>query len=336
LTQAIGDLGGPSYDFRDIAPENKQDGGQSGANIRVGFLFRPDQVSFVDRGSATATTFTRVVETSSGASLSHSPGRIDPSNDAWRSSRKPLAAEFKFAARTILVIACHFASRVESTPLFGAKQPPTIGGEAQRIQQAGVVSGFVDRVLAIDASASIVVLGDLNDFQFSETVTTLGSGLVNLIDRLPPPERYTYNFEGNSQALDHILVSPVLARGVDYDIVHVSSEFAGAPSDHDPVLARLSFAAAEQPLALVAFPNPFRAATRIAYTMERPGPVQVTVYDVAGRRVRLLREHHETPGEHDVIWDGLNDRRRPTPAGVYFVRVVASGFSEATRVVRIP
>ena len=52
------------------------------------------------------------------------------------------------------------------------------------------------------------MLGDLNDFEFSPTARDLeGGGADNLIDTLPKEERYTYVFDGNSQALDHILVS---------------------------------------------------------------------------------------------------------------------------------
>jgi predicted extracellular nuclease len=326
---------GATYDFREIAPQDGEDGGEPGANIRVGFLFRPDRVAFVDRGRATATTSARVVETTQGPALSHSPGRIDPLHDAWHASRKPLAAEFLFAGRPVFVIACHFTSRSGSTPLFGAKQPPIIKGETQRVQQADVVSSFVGRLLAVSPSAAVVVLGDFNDYQFSPSMSVLARDLVNLTGDLAAPERYTYNFEGNSQALDHIFVSRALARGAEYDVVHVSSEFGDAPSDHDPVLAQLSFVAAEQAPALVASPNPFRATTRIAYTMDRPGPVEVTVYDVSGRRIRALHERHEDTGEHNVTWDGLDDQRRSTVAGVYFIRVVASGLYETTKVVRI-
>lgn len=48
-------------------------------------------------------------------------------------------------------------------------------------------------------------------------------------------------FEGNSQPLDHILVSRALERGAVYDSVHVISEFVDQLSDHDPQVARLRF-----------------------------------------------------------------------------------------------
>ena len=52
----------------------------------------------------------------------------------------------------------------------------------------------------------MIVLGDINDFEFSETVEILeGEVLTSLMNTLPKPERYSYVFEGNSQVLDQIL-----------------------------------------------------------------------------------------------------------------------------------
>ena len=59
----------------------------------------------------------------------------------------------------------------------------------------------------------MVVLGDLNDFDFTQTVHILGRRLHDLMDTLPLNERYSYEFEGNCQVLDHILVSgPLFAH----------------------------------------------------------------------------------------------------------------------------
>lgn len=64
--------------------------------------------------------------------------------------------------------------------------------------------------------------------------------LFNLADGLPAAERYSYIFEGNSQELDHMLVSRALhGLGPRFEAVHLNCEFSGAPSDHDPLLARL-------------------------------------------------------------------------------------------------
>ena len=73
------------------------------------------------------------------------------------------------------------------------------------------------------------------------------AGLTALIETLPPSERYSYVFDGNSQALDHIMVSSNLlnhaAAAAGYDIVHVNSEFIDQASDHDPQLVQLTMPA---------------------------------------------------------------------------------------------
>ena len=63
------------------------------------------------------------------------------------------------------------------------------------------------------------------------------------METLPQAERYSYVFEGNSQVLDQILVSPNLLNnfGIDYDPVRVNAEFADQASDHDPQVARIDF-----------------------------------------------------------------------------------------------
>ncbi|KAA5836021.1 endonuclease/exonuclease/phosphatase family protein [Saccharopolyspora hirsuta] len=240
FTDAIAAAGGPRYLWRQIDPQNNADGGQPGGNIRVAFLYNPARVSFVDRPGGDATTPVHPVERGNGVGLSASPGRIDPANEAWEDSRKPLVGEFLFRGRTVLVVANHFNSKGGDQPLHGRIQPPERVSELQRDQQAQAVRGFVDEARAIDDQARVVVLGDLNDYGFSPAVQRLteGGALVPLADALPPLERYSYVYEGNSQQLDHILATPSLPA--DYDLVHINAEFADQASDHDPQIARFA------------------------------------------------------------------------------------------------
>jgi uncharacterized protein len=134
----------------------------------------------------------------------------------------------------------HFSSKGGDDPLFGRFQPPIRHTDVARHRQAQVVNDFVDQILAADPSANVIVLGDINDFEFSQTVDILEGGvLTTLMDTLPKPERYSYVFEGNSQVLDQTLVSGNMARfPFVYDAVHVNSEFADQSSDHEPQVAR--------------------------------------------------------------------------------------------------
>jgi uncharacterized protein len=251
LTDAIVAAGGPRYDWREIDPVNDQDGGEPGGNIRVVFLFNPARVSFVAGGSSSvnrSTPGTSVVKSHGDPALTLSPGRIDPTNPVWTTSRKPLAAEFSFRGRTVFAIANHFNSKGGDQSADGRFQFPAQSSAVQRAGQAQVVHDFVERILGIDRKADVVVLGDLNDYQFSPAVTALrtgtadGSGtsiLSDLIATLPANQRYTYVFNGVSQVLDHILVSSGVG-GVQYQVVHINAEYADQVSDHDPQVVRVN------------------------------------------------------------------------------------------------
>ncbi|AKU17047.1 lamin tail domain-containing protein [Luteipulveratus mongoliensis] len=255
LLAAVKAAGGGTYQARWINPTDGTDGGQPGGNIRQVFIYRADRgLKFVDRPGGSATTATDVTGTGRRTALTQSPGRIDPGNAAWKDSRKPLVGEFSWRGSSVFVVANHFASKGGDDPLFGRWQQPTRFSEAQRHGQATAVRGFVDKLLRADAKANVVVLGDINDFEFSKTADLLvGSGsnaLTDLPRTVEPKERYSYVFDGNSQILDHILISKSLAtlpwpierlgKGYAYDIVHTNSEFHDQDSDHDPQVVRLN------------------------------------------------------------------------------------------------
>lgn len=229
LINAIAAAGGPVYEFVEIPPTDDQSGGQPGGNIRVGYLYNSDRVDFIE-GSLEQVTDTNLSD-----------------GNAFENSRIPLSASFLFNGEEVTVVANHFTSKGGSTPLFGAVQPPVNGGEDQRIEQAEVVNGYVSDILADDSNANVVVLGDLNEFEFEEPLTVLaGDDLNNLTQTLPENERYSYIFQGNSQSLDHILASDSLFESAQFDAVHVNAEFAVQASDHDPLIAAFTIEVPEE------------------------------------------------------------------------------------------
>ncbi|MFD5012640.1 endonuclease/exonuclease/phosphatase family protein [Streptomyces chartreusis] len=242
LIDAIVAAGGPKYDWRSIDPVNNADGGEPGGNIRQVFLFNPERVSFTDRAGGDATTAVGVTKVRGKAALTLSPGRIDPANAAFGSSRKPLVGEFVFRGKTVFVIANHLNSKGGDQGLTAQYQPPSRSSEVQRHAQATAIHSFVKDVLDTQKNADVIALGDINDFEFSDTVKILeGDGeLWSAIKSLPRSERYSYVYQGNAQTLDQILVSPSIRRGCDfeYDSVHINSEFNDQISDHDPQVLR--------------------------------------------------------------------------------------------------
>lgn len=219
LIDAIAAIGGPNYVYIEIAPSSAgSTGGEPGGNIRNGFLYNIDRVSYVE-GSA------QLIE--------------DP---AFAGSRRPLVADFNFNGQTIELINVHFTSRIGSDPLSGSTQPPADAGDASRTAQALAVAAYINNALATNPSLQLGVLGDFNGFYFEDAVGAIEAvGLTNLHRLNPEEERYTYIFDGNSQAIDHQLVTGGLLNGAQFDVVHLNAEFdtnPDRPTDHDPTVAR--------------------------------------------------------------------------------------------------
>lgn len=260
---AIQAIGGPRYEFSQIDPAEGLEGGIPGGNIRVGYLFNPARVSLANsqlgQGSAFDNTTPSLV--GNDIQLSFNPGRIEPTSDFWEATRRPLAAEFIFNGQSVFVINVHFSSKGGSDSLFGSIQPPANGREDRRNGQASLVNNFVDSLLALDAQANVVILGDFNEFDFfdplkvlrgelelanptdgtSVTVSNEAEILTNLAtQQLPVFERYSFEFQGNSQELDHVFTSDNLSNNAapEIDILHVNVGISDSASDHDPSVAR--------------------------------------------------------------------------------------------------
>ena len=164
-----------------------------------------------------------------------------------RTRRSPTAASrwpasSLWQGQKFFAIANHFNSKGGDDPLFGRFQPPVRRSEVQRHQQAAIVNDFVDDMLAVDHN------GEGHRARGHQRLRVLGDD-VDPRERRRPDEplrrrcRSTsatrYVFEGNSQVLDQILVSPKLLQRLEgYDSVHVNSEFHDQDSDHDPQVAR--------------------------------------------------------------------------------------------------
>ncbi len=102
-----------------------------------------------------------------------------------------------------------------------------------------------------------------------------------------------------------------------------------------PVLADVLVAAAPDPsgdIALRATPNPFNPTTRVTFTMPSAGPVEVSVFDLCGRRVRRLHAGILGAGAHAFDWRGTDEAGRAVAAGTYLVRASSDGSNRTVKV----
>jgi hypothetical protein len=83
------------------------------------------------------------------------------------------------------------------------------------------------------------------------------------------------------------------------------------------------------------YPSPFSSTTRIGYRIQHSGHVRLTVYDATGRVVRELVDDAKGRGEYSVEWVGLDDNGQKAPAGVYFIRLLATEQVVAKKIVLV-
>jgi len=239
LVTEITNAGGPDYEWIDntFLLGEATSGGDPNGNIRTAFLYNPARVSNV-----TIPNDTVAVRTISSQN----------EGDAFEGARLPLVAAFSFRDTVVTIVNNHFSSKGGSAPIYGQEQPfigrqedlSVNGSLDERQRQSRAVQDYVETYMSDTDGAPIVVMGDLNEFDFVSPVLELeeNADLFNLTKRLPENERYTFIFQGNAQSLDHILVSSNLIINAETQIVHINPEFGDDDeigSDHEPVVALL-------------------------------------------------------------------------------------------------
>lgn len=78
------------------------------------------------------------------------------------------------------------------------------------------------------------------------------------------------------------------------------------------------------------YPNPFNPQTTISFDILKSGNVKLTVTDILGKELQILKNEYFTSGRHEVVFDGSN-----MASGVYFYKLEAGEFSDSKKMVII-
>ena len=119
---------------------------------------------------------------------------------------------------------------------------------------------------------------------------------------------------------DFVQMGGVPSRG----IALLNPELKSTAIPEDPVYSRLQ-----------ASPNPFQRSLSIRFSLEVPADVEVTVFDVAGRRVAKVLDGNLPAGSHEASWNGRDSRGERVRAGTYFIRARQGDRVESRQVVLI-
>lgn len=246
LAAAIEAKSGVVYNFAEVVPVNNEDGGAPGGNIRQAYLYRPDILELYKPKQGGAADANEVL---AGPELKFNPGRIAPADAAWDDSRKPVAAAWKAKkgnGKPFFTVNIHQTSKGGSGSIHGDARPPINGGVDKRIKQATIAAEFIAKILEKDPGAGVITAGDFNEFVQVEPIKQFEkiSGMLDLDDvaKVAPAERYTYLYDGNAQALDHMFISPALQKSAQYEHLHLNTwqTYDAQVSDHDPSVAKLN------------------------------------------------------------------------------------------------
>ena len=79
------------------------------------------------------------------------------------------------------------------------------------------------------------------------------------------------------------------------------------------------------------YPNPFNPETTIDFFIPVSGQVKISVYDLLGRKIKLLTDRHYNPGNFSISWDGKNSKAEKVTSGAYFYKMEANGFTDVKK-----
>ncbi len=83
------------------------------------------------------------------------------------------------------------------------------------------------------------------------------------------------------------------------------------------------------------YPNPFNPRTGVEFTLAEAGDVELAVFDLQGRLIRMLDREYRSAGRYRVTWSGRDGDGHGVPSGVYLCRLIAAGESHTAKLMLV-
>ncbi len=238
----------------------------------------------------------------------------------------------------------------DGVPIFGSNgtQPQTF--QILLYTNGTIVVQYKSVTNATACTAGIESPAGDDGLQVTFNASYLHSGLAIRYSPAPPPSWLSVSPPsgeippGDGAVLDVSYDATGLAAGTYEAVVRIVSNDPDAGVVNVPVTLTVTDATGAAHLtplpkefALAApEPNPFSGRTTIRFAVPVEGRrVAISVFDVAGRRVRSLVDGPQSAGRHDAVWDGRDAQGRRVGSGVYFFRMEADAFSQVKKVSRL-
>ncbi|MFT3765521.1 MAG: hypothetical protein QM820_08410 [Minicystis sp.] len=152
----------------------------------------------------------------------------------YRYSRDCLEVHFTFNGRHMVLLGVHFKAKT-------APDDPD-----KRLAEGQHTRAIADAIMAEDPGAGVIILGDYNDTPASPAVLAVAGAeptlFVDSASVVPDAQRYSFDYNGTHELIDHQMANPLAAAMLDPSTVilkHGSGVDDGSKyaSDHAPIFA---------------------------------------------------------------------------------------------------
>ena len=81
------------------------------------------------------------------------------------------------------------------------------------------------------------------------------------------------------------------------------------------------------------YPNPFNPSTTIEYHIAKSEFVSISIFDLAGNRIKSILNLHVDSGLGYATWDGKNELGQNVSGGIYLYRIDTPSFSSTRKMI---
>ena len=144
-----------------------------------------------------------------------------------------------------------------------------------------------------------------------------------------------YNSDGSSSGSSHYVYNEGLklvlsnSNSEDSDGYSISRH---AEYVWETVVSNADLVQAIPGFALSVYPNPFRATSKICYSLKEPGPVKLELFNLRGQKVKTLISASKAAGKHEMDMD-ISDLN--LASGVYILRASSNDSSTGRKLMLI-
>lgn len=183
--------------------------------------------------------------------------------------------------------------------------------------------GIENNSLAIGAKVELIVNGvsqfrEVNSNSGNDTQLYFGLGNFNLIDSVIvnwPNGKQTV-FENISSNKSVVLVE-------NGEIIILDGDETSLPGSQSPNSFKL----------MQNYPNPFNPTTLIEYHLTDDSQINLTIYDILGKKINTIVNEYKQVGVHQIRWNGKNSEGHSVAGGIYFYKLQAGDFIQTRKMV---